>query len=120
MDTESVDVKPYTGSIRNIDMELQDEAPSLMVVEESEYIRWWHLYVSGIDGWVYPHSRQVFLEPWERLVTLGSDSEGSDVQSLSILDDSVSDEYRSLDEGIATSCSDESMNYFVSMEVVDP
>jgi hypothetical protein len=51
-----IDVEPYAGHIRDICVGSCDKYPSLLVVEESAYIRWWHLYVDGGNEWIHSHS----------------------------------------------------------------
>jgi hypothetical protein len=62
---DDIHMEPYTGCIQGIYVGCHDEYPSLMVVEENAYLRWWHLYADGEIGWAHSHSWQVFLEPWE-------------------------------------------------------
>jgi hypothetical protein len=95
---QGADVGPYTGIIRDMLLEYDSDEPSLMVIEESDYIRWWHLYLPGEDRWFYCYSRQVLLESWERFGSEDEEGEGYNEGSIgdspSLSEESGSSTYR--------------------------
>ena len=82
-----IDVEPRIGRIRDICVGSCDECPSVVVVEDGAYMRWWHLYVDVKDEWIHSRSWHVFLEPWERLESGDSVRIESDLESPSLADD---------------------------------